>query len=1238
MVDAQGNRRIEERTAPSLGLLGAPAPKPAALDRREDWSLQKEAAKQERASGGLPEAYLARLAAGGDPSPATRPRGAAPSRPQPALSGAEWSVREEAERSLASEPLPPQAPIPLKTPPAVRYAPLHLLSGHALGRSTMLAEELAHLAAHAGCPAAAIADPFSLGGALEFSRGCARVGVRPLVGASFELVEGGGEIVLVARSRRGYVSLSHLITACHLGEPRGFPLATWERLEAHSAGLLCLTGGDVGPLDRLLVRRDFDAARRLVERLASIYGRANTFLEVDRSLMPWSMHVERRILELAEATGTTAVAGGTVAHARRSHYPAQDVLACAWSLCTLEEVVGRKARRHPGQPQAPNYPLRSLNAERFFRSSAQMAAHYADRPELLEATLRVAERCEDDVLPGRARLPSLHADDDHALREIVASEAHGAYGSGLTPNHRKRLAMEVDRIQRQGYSSHFLIAHEVARYAREHAIGMSGRGSVVDSAVAYVLGLSEIDAMEWDLHFDRFLPEDASKRPDIDIDFEASRRDQVRGFMVRRFGVERVAGLAAVQTFDTKGIVRAVGKAVGMPQETVSALAKALHGGVSPDRLEAALASRPELRDADVPKERFRLAFKLGERMMGVPRAMGLHSAGVVVTDAPLADFAPVVWSASAPHPESGVDEPFMRMVQWDKGSLKHVVDKYDCLCLRGQDTIAGVERRLQAADPSFSSKRLNATTDPRVFEQMRSGELVGVPQSASPAMRQAHQRLRTRNLREASMVQAGIRPGVGSDRLNVLIARKLGQAFLFEHEDLARVLGQTYGVLVYQEQCDRLLQLFCGYSGAEAESIRDSLYKKRRHDYAGAIRAEVVAKAVARGYAPAVADRVFELVAQWKGYGFSEGHALAFSEISLRSVSLMQNYPAFYFASLLSAQPAGYYGPDVLATECRMRGVRILPLDVNRSRLDFEVEDVVDETGLVVPNGGVRIGLMQLKGLSARTRDRILEAQEAALGSIQGAPLQPLASPHGGGVAVAVDGAGARPEPPRAFRSIFDLAARVQPSLDELDALILSGALDSLHPNRRAMLWVAQEALDLARGPKRKTYHPTLDLDFGDPPLDDSLEDLSRQEKAVHERLLLGMDVDDHLMAFERGRAREMGCVTTAEARRLPPGTRARVVGNPIRLRFPPTASGKRVCFFDVCDEFGLLNATVFSNVYDRCGHAIVRSQYVVAEGVIQHRDGCPAFLVRSVVPYEPCLLEEVAKAPIDTADFLAK
>ncbi len=1186
-VDRTGVRREKELILPTVGKLRGGAKDYAEEDHREEWAVRVHKVRDEK------------------------------------IARACGFIREiESSPYLASKSND------------VAYAPLHVYSGYAFGRGTMLAEEIPLLAASIGIPSIALADPFSLVGAVEFAKRAKAAGIKPLIGASLEL-PCGGMVVLLATNKHGYLSLSKLISECHLGEPRLYPLCTFERLERHARGLLCLTGGDSGPLDPLIVGRRFPEARRLLERLIATYGRSSVIVEIERSFLPWEIEKNRHLLQLAERCGVLPVAGGIVSHARPEHFPTQDVLLCADTLCTIEEIAGRKPKRHPAQPRRCERPERALNAERYLRTPREMSDLFADRLDLLTNTLMVAERCEDDVLPGRTRLPDIVPDPNHAIREAAfagALERHGRIDQKL----KTRLEFELDRICRLNFAPHFLAIWDACVWARDSGILFSGRGSVVDSAVAYCLGLSRIDAHRHSLHFDRFLPEDGSKRPDIDIDFEARHRDRIREYFARKYGEDRVAGVAAIGAYCTRGIVREVGKVFGLPDELISFLAKRLHGGVTPDRLEAALEKRPELSSSSIPKERFRWVFELSERMMDLPRNMRAHSSGIVLSSRPICETAPVMWSASPfvrerlssetiskyfdnelsdvesisrSQPDSHGGRPqedrkidLLRIIQWDKRSCKYFFDKFDVLCLRGQDVLSGAEERIRVSNSGFKVESVSLE-DEQTYRAMRSGELIGIPQSASPAMRQAHMRLRTANLHDASLVQAGIRPGVGGAvKINELIARRRGKPYSFEHPEFEKILGLSYGIIVFQEQVDQILQVFGGCTSGEAEDIRESIHKRRREDYGKQIKDQIVSKVAANGYSESVAEKVYELVSGFNGYGFAQGHALSFAEVSIRSIYCMQNYPAEYFASILSAQPAGYYGSCTLVNEARSRGIAILPPDVNLSQTTFGVEDVKSsmDPRIVLPSAGIRVGMMQLRGLSSGTREGIARSRED-----------------------------------HPFSTFFDFAARVRPNRDELETLILSGALDSLCKNRRAMLWAIPEVQEYAHA---LSSQGGLPFEVPEPQIDGGVEDFCKAEKALYERTLLDLDVEKHLMSFERERVSRKGGITTERAKLLPNRAKAIVVGNPIRLRFPPTPSGKRVVFFDLEDETGLLNVTCFDAVYQRDGHAIVCSPYVTLIGEAQDRDGHTAFLARRVFPYKPMLGSERPGSPLPlaTADFL--
>ncbi len=1185
-VDAQGVRREVIQPLSALVDVHDRVHQPYSEDHREEWSLRVRKIRDEKvkkASGTIDESVQSVR----ERAMLTRGRSY---REAPKGSIVIGNVRDRAEAALPSVPNRIGAT-------GHDYVLCHVKSGYSFGRSPILAEEIPVHAARLGIGTVLLADRFALTGAAEFTKICAKVGVRPLIGASFEMPE-GGEIVLVARSRMGYRNLSRLITECHLEEPRLFPLCTWERLAKHSADLLCLTGGNGGPIDRLLMGRHVAEAHAMLQRLIDLYGRHHTFVQVERSFQPWGIHVEHQLDVLSTDLGLTQIAGGPVVLASSEQLPAQDVLVCADTLCLVEEIVGRKPQRDPAQPPGTAVPVRELNAERVMRSPTETYALFADRPELITNTHRIADICDPDILPGLAPMPSLFPDDHQALTELVWAGAHERYRQ-LTRPRKSRIERELARIQSLGFARHFLIAWDFCEWARDRGIQFSGRGSVVDSAVSYCLGFSRIDAIEHHLHFDRFLPADGTKRPDIDIDFEAAYRNDIRQYMARKYGDDHVATVAAIGAYCSRGIVREVGKVMGLPDETIAFLSKRLHGGVSPDRLEAALEGRPELRGSHIPKEKFRWVFKLAQQLMDVPRNIRAHSSGVIVSSEPIRDYVPVMRSG---------DED-VKIIQWDKRSAKRSFDKFDILCLRGNDVLSGTQQGVRAGGNTDFDVQNLPLDDPETYRAFRSGALIGIPQSASPAMRQAHIRLRTENLTDASLVQAGIRPGVGGAvKINELIARRRGKPYSFSTPALEQILGSTYGIIVFQEQVDQLLQYFAQCSSGEAEEIRESIHKRRREGYAQSVRDQIIERIMANGCERHIAVEVCDLICGFEGYGFAQGHALAFAEISIRSVYCQQNFPAEYFASLLNAQPAGYYGPCTIANEARNRGVKMLGPDVNRSELRFQVEDVISDQDpkLVVPNGGIRIGFNQILSLSEGLKQRI-----------EAAPRHPPLDQR--------------------FDSFFDFVYQVRPDRDELEQLILCGAFDSFEPNRRALLWAIPVAYRHAE--TLRAAEGGLPFIIPTPEPDPNIDDFTIAEKALHERQILGLDIERHLMAFERLRVDRKGGIRANQIQDLAPGTRAFAVGNPTRLRFPPTKSGKRVVFFDLEDETGLLNVTCFDDTYQRYGHAIVCAPYVTVVGEVQDRDGHHAFLAGHVYPFSPSILHAAREGrplPIKVGDFL--
>ncbi len=1053
------------------------------------------------------------------------------------------------------------------------FVGLHAVSAYSFGYSSILAEEFGPLAAGAEMPALLLADRYSVAGSYEFERSLKKVGVRPLHGASIELIP-EGELVLVAQSKRGWSNLCQLLSACHLQNERRFPRVNWPLIERYSHNLLCIIPGSLSYLYWLISKRDYSAASAHIQRLQSIFGANKVFVEIEISHLPHEDRIIRDLLAFCDQMSIPAMAGGPKAHARRNHFPAMDVNACIEGLCTIEDIEDRKCRFGDYAPAHRITSRRFPNAERYFRTRNETLTAYHGLKHLLDNTRCILDLCDKDILPGRAALPSVSADEPGDLTRLV-QQSVTTLRKNATKAYTRRLENELQRVIALGFSGHFLIAYDICKYAQEECIGYSARGSVVDSLLAFHLEMTTINAYDHKLFFDRFLPADGSKRPDIDIDFEAARRNDIRQYLVKRFGEDHVCTVAAFGSMSTRGIVREVGKVMGLPSSMIGFLAKKVHGGIPPNKLIAALEKRPELRDSNINKERYRWIFRLAERLTDIPRNIRAHSSGVIVSAEPITTYVAKQLSG----------DDLTEIIQWDKRSAKFVFDKFDILCLRGQDVLGETTAKL-----GMTRLEESEWDNEQTYSIMASGKLIGVPQSASPAMRQAHVRLQTENLFDASLVQAGIRPGVGGAvKINELIARRRGKAYAIEHPDLEPILGLTYGIIVFQEQVDQLLQKFAKYTAGEAEDTRERIYKMRRESFAASIKQEVLDRIILNGYSNEIAQLVYEYVSGFEGYGFAQGHALAFAEISLKCTHLQNAYPATYFSALLNAQPAGYYGPVTIANEARQRGIRLLRPTIGESRYKAYAFD----------EGTIQLGWKDLHSVSETSKQQLAE--------------------------LANDGE---------QLSIYHAISASGIQLSEFESLIKIGAFDRIERNRRRLLWSAKEIWNLARTIGKGS------LDFNDYQLrnEHSIKPFSIAEEALLDRKLLGLDVERHIVAFERKHIKEHDCLSTKDVYSLKPGEKCAVVGNPIRLRFPPTKSGKRVVFFDLEDETGLLNVTCFDATYIRDGAAIICSPYVTIRGEVQDRDGHLAFLAKRIFPYKPVMLAELPDDPkvLPVGDFL--
>ncbi len=861
---------------------------------------------------------------------------------------------------------------------------LHVHSPFSFCDGAASARDLVLRAAEHGAPALALTDHHSLSGAVRWHKLCRGAGVKPILGAEVAL-EDGGHLTLLARTRRGYANLCGLLTDAHLGHERREPAVAEESLARWSEDVLCLSGCRRGPVRSLIRAGRHAEAEAYARRLLSVFGPERFFVELHRDLYPGDLAEIGYLSDLAARLGVEAVAAHNVHFAHRSGFRVHDVLTCIRTHVAIDEP-------HPDRP---------ANAERWLKPPADLARLFRRFPDALDAARRVAEVCEDYEIGGPDFIP--HYPDAAGatapmLRDLTFRGAHERYGD-VSAELRDRLDHELEIIEQMGFVEYFLIVWDAVCFARREGIRYSGRGSCADSVVAYALGLTHVDAWRRRLRFERFInPARINSLPDIDVDFDARRRDDVAAYVVDRYGPEHVAAVCTFQCFRARGALREVAKIFGVPEATVNRVASVMPW-LSAAALPEAIDRLPELRDSGVDWDRLRLVIEMAAALDNLPRHIGTHLGGVVISARPLTTISPLQMSAKG-----------VRILAFDKEDVEDLnLFKLDLLSLR---TLGAVDDAVAWSGADYD--RFPLDDDP-TYEMLRSGEAVGAFQLESPAQRSLHQRLRPTHYEDLVASVAIIRPGpVQANMVAPFIARRRGEEpVVFTDPRVEAILGKTYGVVLYQEQVIELAIDIAGFTPGEADQLRRLMTHNRDREAIENLACQFVERALANGAARDVAEMAFNAIRSFAGYGFCEGHAAAFADIGYRTSYLLRHHAAEFYAALLNNQPMGFYPPYTLVNEARRRKVIVLPLDLNESGRDFTAGD-----------GWLRVALKQVKGISEPELDGIVAARDE-----------------------------------RPFTGLDDLLVRTPVQADTAEALILAGAFDAIDPNRRALLWRLYES-----------------------------------------------------------------------------------------------------------------------------------------------------------------------------------
>jgi error-prone DNA polymerase len=1057
------------------------------------------------------------------------------------------------------------------------YVELHCHSAYSFLDGASLPEELAAAAAGLGYGALALTDHDGLHGAMELAttiKDC-ELDLRPIVGAELTL-EDGAHLTLLCATGTGYSNLCRLVTAAHAGtrpHPGREPLppqTAYADLERHAEGLICLSGcARHGAVARAVEDGRHADAAAAARRLLAIFGRDDLRIELQR---PFARHDRRRnrlLSELAQRLGVPCVATGNVHAHERDRTALQDALVAVRLRRTLDECEAK----------------RRGNSSHALAAPAAMAARFADHPDAVTETLRIAERIEFDLRSdlGYAYPRQGDRSADAELAAVCQALFEERYGQGhkLRSEAADRLADELRVIAGLGLSGFFLLHRDMLELAREVAIEVRGpdtvrallppgrgRGSSVSSLVCHLTGLSHVDPVEKKLNLGRFLNDELTAMPDIDLDFPRDIRERLIPRVVDRYGTDRAALVASFPTYQAPSAVRDFAKVLGLPPAEVERLARTVDPWGSGNDISGDVA---QARTIDAANPRWQALIKLVRDARRLPRHMSQHPGGMVVSTTPLTDLCPIQPAAMEGR----------QMVQWDKDSCGDAgFLKIDLL---GLGMLSCVERCVEAVART-RGERIDLSRidleDERVYAEIQAAETMGVFQIESRAQMQMLKRTRPENLDDLTVQVALVRPGpILGGAVHPYIERRRAlredpsYEIPYEHPSLEPVLRDTLGAIVFQDQVIEVAMEFAGYSASQAEKLRRAMSRRRSEEAMRAHQRDFVEGAVAKGVERAVAERVYSQIVGFSGFGFPKAHSAAFGLLAYQSTWLRVHYGPEFLAALLNEQPMGFYPPDALVHEAQRRGVEILPPCVVASGVECSVEPLP-----AAPRLGVRIGLGYVNGVREE-EIRALVVERA----------------RGGG-----------------WASIGDLAARSGAGGETLGRLAWAGACDVLvegpeDERRRMALWslgVAAPAVSLG------AVGDQLALPL-EPQAGPELRALTAWERLLADYGSTGMTLREHPLELMRPALPE-ATIDSGELERAGHGAMVRVAGLVVARQRPETAKG--ITFMLLEDEHGTINLIVPKAVHDECRLVVRGEPLVVADGRVEHREGVTNVLVHDI------------------------
>ena len=1087
------------------------------------------------------------------------------------------------------------------------YFELHSRSAFSFLEGSSLPETLIATAAQFGMKGLALLDADGVYGAPRFHMAAEKAGVKAFIGAeiaceSFPVancqlpikkrssigirkleIDNSFRLPLLVSSRLGYQNLCRLITKMKLRTKKGKGCALLDELHEHSAGLICLTGGDDGPLAAALALQGPEAARRIVDRLAGIYGPGNVYVELQRHFHREQEARNRVAIEIARSLKLPLLATNGVCYAAPHDRELCDVFTAIRHHRTLAAAGKLLAR----------------NSERHLKPARMMKQLFSDLPEAIANTQVLASRLEFALNDLGYEFPKYPVPAGETMMSFLRDRTwqgfesrYGRAGSDLKTRARRQIERELRLIAKLDLAGYFLIVWDLVQFCRQEKTLVQGRGSAANSAVCYSLGITAVDPVGMELLFERFLSEERGEWPDIDLDLPSGdQRERVIQHVYRRYGERGAAMTANVITYRSRMASREMGKAMGFDPETLDKVSAAVSTWEYRDAQDT-LDHR--FRDAglDLRHPRLRKYFELCEAVQDLPRHLGQHSGGMVICQGQLDSVVPL-------EPAS---MPGRVVVQWDKEDCADLkIIKVDLL---GLGMMAVLEDSLQLIrDHSKEEVDLAdlPADDPLVYSTLQKADTIGMFQVESRAQMSCLPRLRPKRFYDIVVQVAIIRPGpIVGQMVNPYLQRRMGrEPVTYAHPSLEPVLARTLGVPLFQEQLLKMAMVVANFSGGEAEELRRAMGFKRSQARMKEIEAKLRAGMTQNAIPPEAQEQIILSITSFALYGFPESHAASFALIAYASAYLKCHYLAAFTAAILNNQPMGFYRPATLVKDAQRHGLAVLPIDVTKSDWNCTIESVIGRSSLAVDSKlAVRLGLRYARGVR----------QESALALVQQRNIRP-------------------------FDSTRDLVQRLpQLRKDELTTLAEIGALNEIGKStidnhqstisrvlhRRDALWQIERALRRAG--------PLLD-ELPEPDATSPLRPMNHEERLVADFRGTGLTVGLHPMAYHRAEMSSRGIRRACELAAIADGQNLRIGGCVITRQRPGTAKG--FVFISLEDETGVANAIIHPELFQKNRLLLSSEQFLMIEGTLQNQDNVISVKAQRVAPLS------ITHAPTESHDF---